>query len=153
MSAFVPALMDAPAHNCDGTGGMHIYIPWWLHDQHAALGFPRGYHFETWGGRGMPGYGFMGNVQGANSSLARRRARSGAGAATARQLKDDYRALYGTRIGFSGRGEMIAREPRTRCEIDPATVVDRYGIPTLRFDVTWSDAELRQVRAHARDGP
>ncbi len=143
MSAFVPALMDAPSHNCDGTGGMHIYIPWWLHDQHASLGFPRGYHFETWGGRGMPGYGFMGNVQGANSRWRGvERERGGGGYGT--QLKDDYRALYGTRIGFSGRGEMIAREDNT-CEIDEARV-DRYGIPTLRFNVTWSDAELQQVR-------
>ncbi len=143
MSAFVPALMDAPSHNCDGVGGMHIYIPWWLYDQHASLGFPRGYHFETWGGRGMPGYGFMGNVQGANSRWRGvERERGGGGYGT--QLKDDYRSLWGTRIGFSGRGEMIAREDNY-CEIDP-TSVDRYGIPTLRFNVTWSDAELQQVR-------
>ena len=122
---------------------MHIYIPWWLHDQHASLDFPRGYHFETWGGRGMPGYGFMGNVQGANSrykGVERERGGGGYGL----QLKNDYRALWGTRIGFSGRGEMLAREDNT-CEIDPA-VLDRYGIPTLRFNVTWSDAELNQVR-------
>ena len=143
MSAFVPALMEAPAHNCDGVGGMHIYIPWWLHDQHASLDFPRGYHFETWGGRGMPGYGFMGNVQGGNGrykGVERERGGGGYGV----QLKNDYRALWGTRIGFSGRGEMIAREDNL-CEIDPASV-DRYGIPTLRFNVTWSDAELNQVR-------
>jgi choline dehydrogenase-like flavoprotein len=23
-----PQLMDQPAHNCDGVGGMHSYIPW-----------------------------------------------------------------------------------------------------------------------------
>ena len=147
MSAFVPALMEAPSHNCDGVGGMHIYIPWWLHDQHASLGFPRGYHFETWGGRGMPGYGFMGSIQGGNGYYkGAQRTRGGGG--YGEQLKNDYRALYGTRIGFSGRGEMIAREDNL-CEIDPASV-DRYGIPTLRFNVTWSDAELQQVR-HMHD--
>lgn len=143
MSAFVPALMDAPSHNCDGVGGMHIYIPWWLHDQHASLGFPRGYHFETWGGRGMPGYGFMGNIQGGNARFRNVEQGRGGGGYGA-ELKNDYRRLWGTRIGFSGRGEMIAREDNT-CEIDPASV-DRYGIPTLRFNVTWSDAELQQVR-------
>ena len=27
---FFPQLIDMPAHNDDGVGGMHIYIPWWL---------------------------------------------------------------------------------------------------------------------------
>ena len=142
-SAFVPALASQPTHNCDGVGGMHIYIPWWLYDQHASLGFPRGYHLETWGGRGMPGYGFGGGVQFQNAALPgpdRTRGGGGYGA----QLKDDYRALYAARVGFSGRGEMIAREDNL-CEIDPGRV-DRYGIPTLRFDVTWSDAEVQQAR-------
>ncbi|GAB5536148.1 MAG: GMC family oxidoreductase [Rubricoccaceae bacterium] len=143
MGAFVPALAGTPSHNCDGVGGMHIYIPWWLHDQHASLGFPRGYHFETWGGRGMPGYGFMGGIQGLNGTYGQGdRPRGGGGYGT--MLKDDYRHLFGAYVGFSGRGEMIAREDNY-CEIDP-TKVDRYGIPTLKFDVTWSDAELQQAR-------
>lgn len=143
MSAFIPALASQPAHNCDGVGGMHIYIPWWLHDQHASLGFPRGYHFETWGGRRMPGYGFMGGVHAQNRAMAAGTRPLGGGGYGA-QLKDDYRQLYGARVGFSGRGEMLAREDNY-CEVDPASV-DRYGIPTLRFNVTWSDAELQQVR-------
>lgn len=141
-SAFVPALASGPTHNCDGVGGMHIYIPWWLYDQHASLGFPRGYHLETWGGRGMPGYGFGGGIQGQNGALPGDRPRGGGGYGAS--LKDDYRTLYAARVGFSGRGEMIAREDNF-CEIDPASV-DKYGIPTLRFDVTWSDAEIQQAR-------
>ena len=33
----------------------------------------------------------------------------------------------------------------TFCEIDP-DVVDRYGIPVLRFSFKWSDDEIKQVR-------
>ncbi len=122
---------------------MHIYIPWWLHDQHANLDFPRGYHLETWGGRGMPGYGFMGGIQGLNGQYGSgERPRGGGGYGAG--LKQDYRDLYAARVGFSGRGEMIAREDN-RCTIE-AGAVDRYGIPTLTFDVTWSDAEIKQAR-------
>ena len=39
-------------------------------------------------------------------------------------------------------GEQIARED-CFCEIDP-NVVDRWGIPALRFQHTWSDAERLQ---------
>ena len=47
-------------------------------------------------------------------------------------------------LGFAGRGETVARK-ENYCEIDP-NVVDRYGIPVLRFHVTWSEHEYRQVR-------
>ena len=53
--------MDMPRHNCDGVGGAHLYMPWWLDNK--KLDFPRGYHIEIWGGMGMPGYGFMGGIQ------------------------------------------------------------------------------------------
>ena len=49
-----------PAHNEDGVGGMHLYMPWWLDDK--KLDFPRGYHIEIGGGRDMPGYGFGGGI-------------------------------------------------------------------------------------------
>ncbi|MFM7839280.1 MAG: GMC family oxidoreductase, partial [Chitinophagaceae bacterium] len=32
-----------------------------------------------------------------------------------------------------------------RCEIDP-NVVDKYGIPVLRFNVKWSDYEVKQAK-------
>ena len=59
-------------------------------------------------------------------------------------LKQRARQVYGTWIGFSGRGEMIPN-PDTYCEIDP-DVVDRWGIPALRFHFKWSDYELRQAQ-------
>jgi choline dehydrogenase-like flavoprotein len=131
VAGFIPRLMDLPAHNCDGVGGMHVYMPWWL--DNTKLDFPRGYHIEPWGGRGVPGAGFMGGIH---------RYPNGGGYGAA--LKDDYRHLYGTTIGFDGRGEMIPNE-KSYCEIDPEKK-DRWGIPVLRFHWEWSDHEILQVR-------
>ena len=131
VAGFIPKLMDHVPHNEDGVGGMHVYMPWWLDNR--KLDFPRGYHIEVWGGRrGMPGYGFMDGIQRYN------------GGGYGKQLKDDYRRYWGATIGFSGRGEMIPNE-QAYCEIDPQ-VVDRWGIPVLRFHWAWSDHELNQVK-------
>jgi len=140
--AFVPQLVDHPMHNDDGVGGAHLYIPWWR-DLDRSLPFARGYHMEMWGGRGMPGYGFGGGIQRLNGRLSGGdRTRGGGGYGV--QLKDDYRRLWGSFLGLSGRGEMIARYDNY-CAIDE-NVVDKYGIPVLKFDVTWSDEELLQMK-------
>jgi len=131
VSGFVPKLMNHVHHNEDGVGGMHVYMPWWLDNR--KLDFPRGYHIEVWGRRGMPGYGFMGGIH-----------RYPSGGGYGKQLKDDYRRYYGATIGFSGRGEMIPNDG-SYCEIDP-NVVDRWGIPVLRFHWQWTDHEYNQVR-------
>lgn len=128
---FVPALMDHIPHNDDGVGGEHVYMPWWLDNR--KLDFPRGYHIEPWGGRGAPSYGFMGGIH---------RYPPGGGYGTS--LKNDYRRYYGAMIGFSGRGEMIPNDG-SYCEIDPK-VVDRWGIPVLRFHWQWTDHEYKQVK-------
>jgi choline dehydrogenase-like flavoprotein len=47
-------------------------------------------------------------------------------------------------VGFSGRGEMLPNRD-CYCELDP-TVVDRYGIPVLRFHWKFSDFEINQAR-------
>ena len=139
---YFPQLVDMPVHNDDGVGGMHIYIPWWL-EKDKSLPFSRGYHIETWGGRGMPGYGFGGGIHRANDKLnGGDRTRGGGGYGL--QLKDDYRRLWGSFIGMSGRGEMIARW-ENHCAID-SQVVDRFGIPVLKFDVRWSEEELLQIK-------
>ncbi|HXY39715.1 MAG TPA: GMC family oxidoreductase [Vicinamibacteria bacterium] len=130
VGAHVPALMDLPPHNEDGVGGMHVYIPWWLDNR--TLDFPRGYHVELGGGRGMPYFGFLHGLDRYN------------GGGYGRKLKDDYRRYYGSFVGFSGRGECVPN-PDSFCELDP-TVVDRWGIPVLRFHWKWSDAELKQAR-------
>lgn len=130
---FIPKLMDHVPHNEDGVGGGHIYMPWWLDNK--KLDFPRGYHIEVWGGLGMPSYGFMGGIH---------RHPGGSGGGYGKQLKDEYRRLYGAMIGFSGRGEMIPNE-NCYCELDPE-VVDQWGIPVLRFHWKWSDYEYNQVK-------
>jgi choline dehydrogenase-like flavoprotein len=131
VSGYFPQMFDSTPHNEDGVGGMHLYMPWWL--DNAKLDFPRGYHIEFGGGRRMPGAGTLGGVQ-----------NYPAGGGWGRQLKDDYRRYYGCTIGFSGRGEMISND-HSYCEIDP-TVVDRWGIPVLRFHFRWSDYETLQVK-------
>src|ERR1700684_3368658 len=45
---------------------------------------------------------------------------------------------------MAGRGEAIAREDNY-CEIDP-NVVDKYGIPVLRFNTKYSDYEIKQAK-------
>ena len=45
---------------------------------------------------------------------------------------------------MAGRGESIAMATNL-CEIDPS-VVDKYGIPVLRFDTKYSDQEVKQAK-------
>jgi len=139
-----PQLFDPVPHNEDGTGGMHLYIPWWK--ENSRLDFPRGYHVELWGGQNMPGYGFMGGIQNYNGRFPGEngKSRSTGGGGYGAQLKNDYRRFYGSMLGFAGRGETISREDNY-CEIDPG-VVDKYRIPVLRFHYTWSDHEYNQVK-------
>ena len=59
-------------------------------------------------------------------------------------LKDDYRRFYGSTVGFAGRGEMIPNE-KSFCELDPS-VVDKFGIPVLRFHFHWTDHEVLQAK-------
>jgi len=128
---FIPKMMNGVPHNEDGASGSHLFMPWW--GDNKKLDFPRGYHIELGGGRRMPGFGALGGVQNYEG-------RGGYG----QQLKDEYRRLYGATVGFAGRGEMIPNE-NSYCEIDP-TVVDRWGIPVLRFHWKWTDHELKQVK-------
>src|SRR5246500_3116146 len=96
-----PQLAKVPAHNHDGVGGMHMYMPWWKFDRKNE--FLRGYHIEFGGGRELPGVGDFDGVceyyegYGAN-------------------LKQKCRELYGTFIGFAGRGEMLPT-PNSFCKI------------------------------------
>ena len=131
VSGFLPTLVDQPRHNCDGVGGAHLYMPWWLDNK--KLDFPRGYHIEIWGGMGMPGYGVGGGMQ-----------NYAGGGGYGASLKNDVRRYWGTGVGFSGRGEMIPND-KSYCELD-ARAVDQWGIPVLRFHWEWSDYEYNQVK-------
>lgn len=131
VTGYIPAMERTPAHNCDGVGGGHVYMPWWL--DNAKLDFPRGYHIEIWGGRTMPSYGMLGGIH-----------RYPDGGGYGSSLKESFRRYWGTTIGFSGRGEMIPNE-KTFCELDPERK-DQFGIPVLRFHFQWTDHEYNQVK-------
>jgi choline dehydrogenase-like flavoprotein len=140
VSGFIPKLMDGTPHNEDGVGGMHLYTPWWL--DNTKLDFPRGYHIELGGGRRMPNAGFGSGIH--NFTSVEVAGRPHAFGGYGKGLKEDYRRLYGATVNFAGRGEMIPNAD-SYCEIDP-TVVDKWGIPVLRFHYKWSDYELNQVK-------
>ncbi len=129
----IPLLESLPPHNEDGAGGLHVYAPWWLYKEQLAgkLGFARGYHVEFGGGRGMPGGGapYTPDTGGRTSF--------GPG------MKEEARRYYGSHMFFSGRGEMIPNED-SYCDLDPK-VVDKWGIPVLRFAWKWSEHETRQA--------
>ena len=136
VSGYIPKMANGVAHNEDGVGGMHLYMPWWLDNK--KLDFPRGYHIELGGGRrSAPSFGVMGGIQRFNG-------KGGYG----KQLKDDYRKYYGSTVSFSGRGEMVPNDD-TYCDLDPR-VVDTYGIPVLRFHFKFTDHEYLQAK-HMQD--
>jgi len=130
----IPAMENTPAHNTDGASAMHMYTPWWLYQQQARgqLDFARGYHIEFGGGRGQPGFGFMGGLS------------SFTDGAYGARFKEECRRYYGSFMWFDGRGEMIPNED-CYAEIDPSGV-DQWGIPTLKFHWKWSSHELNQAR-------
>jgi choline dehydrogenase-like flavoprotein len=142
MSGYLPQLVDRKRYNEDGAGSIHIYSPWWLDNK--KLDFPRGYHIEYGGGLSMPGYGFGWGIEGMNGSIPGRDGKMKEAGGYGAGLKDDYRRFYGTEVGMAGRGTAIARESNY-CEIDP-NVVDKYGIPVLRFNYKWAPEEVKQAK-------
>lgn len=142
MGGILPKLIGRKRYNEDGVGGMHVYSPWWLDNK--KLDFPRGYHIEYWGGMGMPAYGFGFGMEETNGKYPGRDGKQKPAGGYGASLKDDYRYFYGATFGMAGRGEAIAREDNY-CEIDPA-IVDKYGIPVLRFHYKWSDHEVKQAK-------
>jgi choline dehydrogenase-like flavoprotein len=128
LAGYFPQLERMPAHNHDGVGGMHMYMPWWRFGKKNE--FLRGYHIEFGGGRDMPGVGSFDGVCAEHEGY-------GVG------LKQQCRTRYGTVIGFSGRGEMIPNS-KSYCALDPE-VVDKWGIPVLRFHWQWGENEMKMA--------
>lgn len=141
MGGIIPALFDRKRYNEDGVGGMHVYTPWWLDNK--KLDFPRGYHIEYGGGMGMPLYGFSWGIENLNGKYAVK-GKQKEGGGYGKSLKEDYRFFYGAGVGMAGRGESIALE-NNYCEIDPK-VVDKFGIPVLRFHTKYTDYEINQAK-------
>lgn len=125
-----PALEGLPPTNDDGMSVEHTYVPWWGYDKHKELGFPRGYHVELGGGRGMPSMGMARLMPEGDMSVGD-------------DLRAKLRQRYGSVISFNGRGEMIPNDD-CYCELDP-TVKDKWGIPVLRFHWKWGEHETRQA--------
>lgn len=144
--AFLPHLMDRKRYNEDGVGGMHVYTPWWLDNK--KLDFPRGYHIEYGGGMGMPSYGFGSGIENLNGKYPTKDGVTKAAGGYGSSLKEDYRRFYGANVGMAGRGEAVP-DFNNYCEIDP-NVVDKFGIPVLRFHYKWSDYEIKQAK-HMHD--
>jgi choline dehydrogenase-like flavoprotein len=141
LGGYLPKLFGRKRYNEDGVGGMHVYSPWWMDNK--KLDFPRGYHIEYWGGMDQPAYGFGFGIEGQNGKYevnGKKKEAGGYGAS----LKEDYRYFYGAGVGMAGRGEAIPLESNY-CAIDP-DVVDQYGIPVLKFNVKWSDHEIKQAK-------
>jgi choline dehydrogenase-like flavoprotein len=141
MSGVLPSLFGRKRYNEDGVGGMHVYTPWWLDNK--KLDFPRGYHIEYGGGMNQPAYGIGFGIEGENGQFAVNGKKKQAGGYGA-SLKEDMRYFYGAGVHMAGRGESIALESNY-CEIDPL-IVDKYGIPVLRFNTKNSEYEVKQAR-------
>ena len=141
MGGILPKLFGRKRYNEDGVGGMHVYSPWW--GDNRKLDFPRGYHIEYWGGMSQPAYGFGWGIEGLNGTYPVNGTQKEAGG-YGKSLKEDYRYFYGAGVGMAGRGEAVALESNY-CEIDP-NVVDKYGIPVLRFNVKYTDYEVKQAK-------
>ena len=137
-SGFFPIMEDMPPHNEDGTGGMHLYMPWWNYQKQLRheLPFSRGFHIEFGGGFHMPG---VGSFSGTERFL---------GGGYGVELKRGVRRIYGAFMSFSCRGEMIPNND-SYCEIDK-NVVDAWGIPVLKFHFKWSEEEI-QMAKYARE--
>jgi len=90
----------------------------------------------------MPSYGFGFNTTELQNITGSTKSAYGKG------LKNDIKRFYGATFGMAGRGESIPRK-ENYCEIDHQ-VVDKYGIPVLKFNYSWSEEEVKQA-AHMQD--
>lgn len=142
----LPDLIDRERYNEDGVGGMHVYTPWWLDNQ--KLDFARGYHIEYWGGMGMPSYGVGFSMDTMRKFVKDEFGNPSPNGGYGEGLKKDIRRIQGSTLGMSGRGESIPQYSNY-CEIDP-NVVDKYGIPVLKFHYQWTEHEIKQAK-HMHD--
>jgi choline dehydrogenase-like flavoprotein len=142
VSGFIPALLDRKRFNEDGVGSVHIYSPWWLDNK--KLDFPRGYHIEYGGGMRMPSHGFMNGMHSRNGLVPGADGKMKEAGGFGADLKNDYRRFFGANVSMAGRGTAIAREDNY-CEIDEK-VVDKYGIPVLKFHYKWANDEVKQAK-------
>ncbi|MEO6966171.1 MAG: GMC family oxidoreductase, partial [Acidobacteriaceae bacterium] len=131
MAGYILGLIPKLKGNTNRGGGAHpsgtgIYIPKFRNLKEQSKDFVRGYGYEGGGGSGeFPGF-------------AKKIPGFGAG------FKDEIKKYYATRIGIGSFGEVIPRADNY-VSIDPV-VRDAWGIPVLKFDITWGPNELAMAR-------
>lgn len=143
----MPSFFNRKRFNEDGVGGLHVYTPWWLGNA-KNLNFSRGYHIEYWGNMGMPSYGTGMGMHTMRKYITDELGNPHPNGGYGSGLRQDIKTLFGATVGMSGRGESIALESNL-CELDP-NVVDKFGIPVLRFNYKWSEHEVNQAK-HMQD--
>jgi len=145
-SGIVPSMMGRERYNEDGVGEMQMYTPWW--GDNKKLDFARGCHIEYGGGMGQPGYGAGSGMESMRKYIVDEFGKPSPNGGYGEGLKKDVRQLYGASIGRAGRGESVPRFDNY-CEIDPS-MVDKFGIPVLRFHYNWTDQMILQAK-HMQD--
>ena len=141
-SALMTDFIGRDKYNEDGVGSLHVYTPWWLDNK--KLDFPRGYHLEFGGGMRQPNYGFGFGMESMRKYMQDEFGKPRPNGGYGEGLKKDIRNIYGATVGIAGRGESVPQYDNY-CEIDP-TVVDKFGIPVLRFNYNWTDHEVKQAK-------
>jgi choline dehydrogenase-like flavoprotein len=129
VSGFLPNLKATEVFNDDGAGGGHIYIP---------------RHTNIKGGRkisALRGWQYQPN-SGAHIFPGFSRSIGGFGSDFKKRVREQYPAM----VSLAGFGECLP-DFDNYCEIDPAGLKDRYGIPQLRFHAKWRDNELKMATA------
>ena len=141
-SALMTDFIGRDKYNEDGVGSLHVYTPWWLDNK--KLDFPRGYHLEFGGGMRQPNYGFGFGMESMRKYMQDEFGKPRPNGGYGEGLKKDIRNIYGATVGIAGRGESVPQYDNY-CEIDP-TVVDKFGIPVLRFNYNWTEHEVKQAK-------
>jgi choline dehydrogenase-like flavoprotein len=129
VSGFLPNLKATEVFNDDGAGGGHIYIP---------------RHTNITGGRkisALRGWQYQPN-SGAHIFPGFSRSIGGFGSEYKKRVREQYPAM----VSLAGFGECLP-DFDNYCEIDPAGLKDRYGIPQLLFHAKWRDNELKMATA------
>jgi len=127
ISGFLPRLKGARVTNDDGAGGGHCYIPRHTNQPGGRkVSVLRGWQFQpNSGSRVFPNFA---------------RSTPGFGADFKRRIREQDPAL----LTMSGFGESLPSFD-SYCEIDPAGLKDRYGIPQLRFNCKWGENDLKMA--------
>ncbi|MCA9670533.1 MAG: GMC family oxidoreductase [Myxococcales bacterium] len=122
---FAPSLRGRKAAAQARPNGSPAYIPRFRNLDGTKRDFLRGYGFQfvDWA-NDFPSYAPL--IKGFGS-----------------QLKHDIKRNFGTALAMAGFGEVLP-DARNSVQIDP-TIVDQYGIPSLRFDVRRRDNEKKMA--------